>query len=128
MLHSWAIDGRRLTGPPIARSIAAVIVLNGKARSPERYAIDWIKLGNDGNTFGGDEHENSSYHACDLPIAAVVDGRVVYVVDGLAENIPHQEKMAIEISLATAAGNNIVEDIGGGHYVGYAHFRPARSR
>ena len=22
------------------------------------------------------------------------------------------------------AGNNIVEDIGGGHYVGYAHFRP----
>ena len=32
--------------------------------------------------------------------------------------------MAIEISPATAAGNSIVEDIGGGLYVGYAHFRP----
>ena len=36
-----------------------------------------------------------------------------------------QNKLAIEITPAIMAGNNIVEDIGGGHYVGYAHFRPA---
>jgi len=102
----------------------AVIVLDGKAKSPERYAIDWIKLGDDGNTFSGDEHQNSSYHAYDVPIAAVADGRVVEALDGIAENIPHSGKMAIEMTPAVMAGNNIVEDIGGGHYVGYAHFRP----
>ncbi len=102
----------------------AVIVLDGKAKSPERYAIDWIKLGADGNTFSGDEHQNSSYHAYDVPIAAVADGRVVEVLDGLAENIPHSDKLAVEMTPAIMAGNNIVEDIGGGHYVGYAHFRP----
>ena len=102
----------------------AVIVLDGKAKSPERYAIDWVKLGDDGKTFSGDEHQNSSYHAYDLPITAVADGRVVDVVDGLAENIPQQAKMAVEMTPATMAGNNIVEDIGGDHYVGYAHFRP----
>ncbi len=102
----------------------AVIVLDGKAKSPERYAIDWIKLGDDGNTFSGDEHQNSSYHAYDLPVAAVADGRVVEALDGIAENVPHSDKLAMEMTPAIMAGNNIVEDIGGGHYVGYAHFRP----
>ncbi len=102
----------------------AVIVLNGKAKSPERYAIDWIKLGDDGNTFTGDEHQNASYHAYDVPITAVADGRAVNVLDGIPENTPHREQMAITMTPASAPGNNIVEDIGGGRYVGYAHFRP----
>ena len=102
----------------------AVIILDGKARSPERYAIDWIKLGADGNTFTGDEFENSSYHAYDVPITAVADGRAVNVLDGIPENTPHRDKLAVEMTPATMAGNNIVEDIGGGNYVGYAHFRP----
>jgi Peptidase family M23 len=102
----------------------AVIVLDGKARSPERYAIDWVKLGDDGKTFRGDESKNSSYHAYGLPVAAVADGRVVEVLDGLVENVPQQSTMAIELTPANIAGNHIVEEIGGGLYVGYAHFRP----
>jgi hypothetical protein len=102
----------------------AVIVLDGRARSPERYAIDWVKLGEDGDTFTGDQYKNSSYHAYDLPVAAVADGRVIEMLDGVPENIPHSEKLAIDITPATASGNNIVEDIGGHRYVGYAHFRP----
>ncbi len=102
----------------------SVIVLGGQARSPERYAIDWIKLGEDGNTFSGDEFQNSSYHAYDTPVTAVSDGRAITVVDGIPENVPHRNKLAVELSLANIAGNNVVEDIGDGHYVGYAHFRP----
>ena len=102
----------------------SIIILDGQARSPERYAIDWIKLGDDGNTFSGDEFQNSSYHAYDTPITAVADGRAVTVIDGIPENVPHRDKLAVELSLANIAGNNVVEDIGGGRYVGYAHFRP----
>ncbi len=55
----------------------AVIVLDGKPRVPERYAIDWIKLGDDGNSYSGDQYKNSSYHAYNVPILAVADGKIV---------------------------------------------------
>jgi Peptidase family M23 len=102
----------------------AVIVLNGKPRSPERYAIDWIKLGEDGNSYTGDQYKNSSYHAYDVPILGVADGKIVAVKDGLPENVPHTEKLAVAMTLANIAGNHIVEEIGGGLYAGYAHFIP----
>lgn len=102
----------------------AVIVLNGKPRVPERYAIDWIKLGDDGDSYSGDQYKNSSYHAYDVPILAVADGKIVTVKDGLPENVPHTKKLAVAMTLVNVAGNHIVEDIGGGLYAGYAHFIP----
>jgi hypothetical protein len=102
----------------------AVIVFNGQPRVPERYAIDWVKLGDDGNTFTGDEHKNSSYHCYDVPVTAAADGQIVSASDGMPENAPHSDKMAVEMRADNLAGNNIVEDIGGGNYVGYAHLRP----
>ena len=102
----------------------AVIVLDGKPRVPERYAIDWIKLGDDGNSYSGDQYKNSSYHAYDVPILAIADGQIVTVKDGLPENVPHTDKLAVAMTLVNIAGNHVVEDIGGGLYAGYAHFIP----
>lgn len=102
----------------------AVIVLNGKPRAPERYAIDWIKLGDDGNSYTGDQYKNSNYHAYNVPIVAVADGKIVTVKDGFRENVPHTAKRAVAMTLVNAPGNHIIEDIGGGLYVGYAHMVP----
>ena len=102
----------------------AVIILNGAPRVPERYAIDWIKLGDDGNSYSGDEYKNSSYHAYGVPILAVADGKIVIVKDGLPENVPHAKKMAVELTLINMPGNHVIEGIGGGLYVGYAHMIP----
>jgi hypothetical protein len=102
----------------------AVIVLNGKPRVPERYAIDFIKLGDDGNSYSGDQYRNSSYHAYDVPILAVADGKIVTVKDGLPENVPHTNKLAVAMTLVNVAGNHVVEEIVGGLYAGYAHFIP----
>ncbi|HLJ44259.1 MAG TPA: M23 family metallopeptidase [Candidatus Binataceae bacterium] len=102
----------------------AIIVLDGKPRVPERYAIDWIKLGGDGNSYSGDQYKNSSYHAYNVPILAVAGGKIVSLKDGLPENVPHADKIAVAMNLANIAGNHIVEDIGGGLYVGYAHMIP----
>jgi Peptidase family M23 len=102
----------------------AVIVLDGKPRVPERYAIDFIKLGDDGSSYSGDQYRNSSYYAYDIPILAIADGKIVTVKDGLPENVPHTNKLAVAMTLATVAGNHIVEDIGGGLYAGYAHIIP----
>jgi murein DD-endopeptidase MepM/ murein hydrolase activator NlpD len=102
----------------------AVIILDGKPRIPERYAIDFIRLGDDGNSYSGDEHKNASYHAYNVPVLAVDDGTIIAARDGLPENVPHSEKLAVTLSLDTIAGNHVVEDIGNGRYVGYAHLIP----
>lgn len=102
----------------------AVIVLDGKPQIAQRYAIDWIKLGDDGNSYTGDQHKNSSYHAYDVPILAVADGTIVTVKDGLPENVPHTAKRAVAMTLVNTPGNHVVEEIGSGLYVGYAHMRP----
>jgi hypothetical protein len=102
----------------------AVIVLDGRPRVPERYAIDWIKLGDDGNSYSGDQYKNSSYHAYDVPILAVADGKIITVKDGLPENVPQKSKPVGIQTLVTMPGNHVIEDVGGGLYVGYAHLIP----
>ena len=102
----------------------AVIILDGKPRIPERYAIDFIKLGDDGNSYSGDQYKNESYHAYNVPVLAVDDGTIIVAKDGLPENVPHSEKLAVTLTLDTIAGNHVVEDIGNGRYVGYAHLIP----
>src|SRR5216684_645389 len=68
--------------------------------------------------------------ALGLPVTHPTTGpmrrtKIVSVVDGLPENVPHSAKMAIDINLDNAAGNHIVVDIGQGNFVLYAHIRPA---
>ena len=49
----------------------AMLPINGLPHIGQRYAIDWIQLGDDGKAFTGDEHDNKSYHAWDQEIYAV---------------------------------------------------------
>ena len=102
----------------------AVLPANGQPHIGQRYAIDWIQLGDDGNSFTGDKHKNSSYHAWDQEIHAVADGKIVEVKDGIAENVPNSDKLAVPMNSDTLAGNHIIEDLGDGHFAAYAHLRP----
>lgn len=102
----------------------AVIAINNLVVIPERFAVDWIKLGPDGNSFHGNESKNASYYAYGASIHAVADGRVTAVQDGIPENVPQAKKMATPINLKTIAGNYVIEDLGGGLYALYAHMIP----
>ncbi|MGH7985118.1 MAG: M23 family metallopeptidase [Candidatus Binataceae bacterium] len=105
----------------------ALIPLDGAPHIGQRFAIDWVKFGPDGNTYKGDPHHNSSYYAWNAPVKAAADGRVVAVKDGIPENTPDPAdpaRRAVAMNLKTIAGNNVIEDIGGGHYALYAHLRP----
>jgi hypothetical protein len=102
----------------------AVLPVNGQPHIGQRYAIDWIQLGDDGNSFSGDKHKNSSYHAWDQTVHAVMDGKIVEVKDGIAENVPNSGKLAIAMTSDTIAGNHVIEDLGDGRYAAYAHLRP----
>lgn len=102
----------------------AMLPVNGQPHIGQRYAIDWIQLGDDGKSFTGDEHDNKSYHAWDQEIHAVADGKIVEVKDGIPENIPNSGKLAVQMTYDTLAGNHIIQELSEGHYAAYAHLRP----
>jgi peptidase M23-like protein len=102
----------------------AIIQVNGLPKIGQRYAIDWLQLGDDGTSFTGAKDQNSSYHAWDQEIHAVADGKIVEVKDGIPENVPNSDKLAIQMTMDTIPGNHIIEDLGGGHFAAYAHLRP----
>ncbi|MGC2442537.1 M23 family metallopeptidase [Candidatus Binatus sp.] len=102
----------------------AMLPVNGLPHIGQRYAIDWIQLGDDGKTFTGDEHDNKSYHAWDQEIHAAADGKIVEVKDGIPENVPNSGKLAVQMTYDTLAGNHIIEQLNEDHYAAYAHLRP----
>jgi hypothetical protein len=103
----------------------AAIPIDGAARIPQRFATDWVKLGDDGLIArGGDLSQNANYYTYGAEALAVADGVVVEVKDGIPENVPQTKARAVPITLETIPGNYVLLDIGGGRFASYAHFQP----
>jgi len=61
-----------------------VQVFEGTPRIAQRYAIDWVRLGDNGQTYRGDrEGKNRSYYSYGAEVLAVANGVVVEVKDGI---------------------------------------------
>ncbi|GLK83732.1 M23 family metallopeptidase [Ancylobacter defluvii] len=99
----------------------AVMAVNGLLRVPERFAIDFVKLDDDGRLFTGPEGTLASYPFYGTPIHAVAGGTVVNLYDETDEQVPGQP--AKGITTANIGGNMMVVDIGGGNFVFYAHLQ-----
>lgn len=106
----------------------ALIPIDGRPAIAQRFAIDWVLVGDDGRTFVGDRERNESYHAEGQEAIAVADGIVAAVKDGIPENVPGITSRAVPITLETVGGNHVILDIGGGRHAFYAHLRPGSLR
>jgi murein DD-endopeptidase MepM/ murein hydrolase activator NlpD len=106
----------------------ALVPIDGRAAIAQRFAIDWVKLGNEGQTFHGDKLDNKNYFAYGVDALAVADGVVTEVKDGIPENIPGENSRAVPITLETVGGNHVIVDIGGGNFAFYAHLQPGSLR
>ena len=102
----------------------ALIPIDGHAQIAQRFAIDWVRMNPDGNTFIGDEKNNKNYRAYGSDALAVADGIVTEVKDGIPENIPGENSRAVPITLETVGGNHVILGIGHGRYATYAHLQP----
>jgi murein DD-endopeptidase len=102
----------------------SVVALHGRARVPQRFAIDWVKLGDDGRLFRGDSTANRSWHGYGAPVRSVAPGTVVLVRDGVSDNVPLSGVMAVTVDATSATGNTVVVDLGDRRYATYAHLRP----
>ena len=96
---------------------------DGVVRIPLRFAIDWLRLGPNGDEYSGDFANNADHHAYGADLLAVADGTIEAVTDGVPENVPGQTR-AVPITLDTRGGNLVILDIGDGRYVTYAHLIP----
>jgi murein DD-endopeptidase len=106
----------------------ALLPIDGHAAIAQRFAIDWVRLRDEGKTFQGDEKDNKNYYAYGSDALAVGDGVVTEVKDGIPENIPGADSRAVPITLETVGGNHVILDIGGGHFAFYAHLQPGSLR
>ena len=104
--------------------------LNGTLKAGEQFAIDYLQLGPDGTCCNGPVRALTSWLGYGTPVLAAAPGVVVAAVDG----IPDQEPVltiAFPPPLTGTvpgtsgnAGNSVIEDIGGGRYITYGHFKP----
>jgi hypothetical protein len=97
----------------------SITPLNGKARIAQRFAIDWVLIGPNGNTWHDNRDKNEDYWGFGQPIRSVASGEVTEAVDSIADNIPHAPLPPV--TLANIAGNHVIVRIGPDRYVMFAH-------
>ena len=106
----------------------ALVAVEGNAAIGQRFAIDYVKMDENGRRFTGDSLKNQSYYAEGVDALAVADGIVASVKDGIPENVPGPMSRAVPITLETVGGNFVILDIGQGRYAFYAHLKPGSLR
>jgi hypothetical protein len=106
----------------------ALIPVEGNAAIAQRFAIDYVKMDENGRRFTGDSLKNENYYAEGVDALAVADAIVTSVKDGIPENIPGPASRAVPITLETVGGNFVILDIGQGRYAFYAHLKPGSLR
>lgn len=100
------------------RSLSAI---DAVAHISQRFAIDWVKVGSNGNTYHDDEHRNEDYWGFAQPVHSVAAGEVVAAVDSIADHAPHGPLPAV--TLANIAGNYVTIRIGPDRYATYGHLK-----
>jgi len=122
---TWYAGNAPSNSSPHRRTLLAV---NGRARIAQRFAIDWIKLGDDGLLYKGDPSKNASWYAYGEAVLAAADGVVTEVKDGIPDNTPLATERAVPITLDTVAGNYVIIEHERGRYALYAHLQPKSLR
>ena len=106
----------------------AIVAIGGKARMPQRFAIDWLRIGEDAQPVRGDRARNSSWYAYGSEVLAVANAVIADVKDGIPDNEGNSDKKAVPITLETIAGNYVMLDLGKGNFAFYAHLQPKSIR
>jgi len=99
----------------------ALGAFGGRTYIAQRFAIDWVLVGPNGDTHQGDATRNEHYWGFGQPVLAVADGEVTEVVDSIPDHPPHVLPAAV--TLANIAGNHIILRVAPHRYVLYAHLQ-----
>ena len=98
----------------------SIFAIDGHIYSPERFAIDWVKVGPNGDSRRDGAKKNEDWWGWGAPVLAVADGEVTEVVDQFPDNEP---KVLPPVTLDNIGGNHIVLKIAPDRFVTYAHLQ-----
>ncbi len=98
--------------------------VNGQLFFAQRFAIDWLRLDDEGRVVDGDPLLVESWTAYGADLFAAADGTVVGVLDGLPDQIPGQLPDPSTLNIENIDGNHVVLDLGDGFFAFYAHMKP----
>jgi murein DD-endopeptidase len=101
----------------------SIYTLDGRARIPARFAIDWVKLDNDATHAHGDESRIANWHGYGAEVLAVADGTVAAAVDDMPEDATLPAGAPPAIALENASGNYVTLSLGKGRYAFYEHLK-----
>jgi len=99
----------------------SIYAIDGKARIPARFAIDWIRLDDDATPARGDATRIANWHGYGAEVLAVADGIVAEASDDMPESPSISGGSRSPIPLEAASGNYVTLDLGGGRYAFYEH-------
>jgi hypothetical protein len=100
----------------------AAFPFDGELRPAQQFAIDWAQMGADRRCCTGDPSRLLSWIGYGAPVFAAASGTVFSIV----HNLPDQQPVGTVrgVNDTNAAGNSIIEDIGRGRFILYAHLQP----
>lgn len=100
--------------------------VDGRARIPGRFAIDWVKLDENGRKARGDADLVSNSHSYGADVLAVADA----VVAAVRDEMPDSTSIAAhpKHALGDATGNYVALDLGDGRYAFYEHLQSGSVR
>jgi hypothetical protein len=100
----------------------AIYTIDGRARIPGRFAVDWIRAPSspDAPKSDGFDHTRNGFGD---PVLAVADARVAQVVDDMPDLPAGALRPDAPVPLERASGNYVVLDLGGGRFAFYEHLR-----
>jgi hypothetical protein len=97
-----------------------ITAIDGHIYSAERFAIDWVKVGPNGDSRHDGATRNENWWGWGEPVLAVADGEITEVVDGIPDNTP---RALPPVTLDNIAGNHVILQIAPNRYVMYAHLQ-----
>jgi murein DD-endopeptidase MepM/ murein hydrolase activator NlpD len=132
-----AHDSAPTLGPPlagaswVARAISndayhrrGFMTIRGHASIPQRFAIDWGRLDDQGRDHVGEKPHNQDVAGYGSKVLAVADAVVTLAHDGTPDNDPSDpNSISPPNPVDFAFGNRIVLDLGGGRWAMYAHLK-----
>jgi hypothetical protein len=101
----------------------SVLSVNGALYDAQRFAIDWMRLDEQGRLVHGDLADVHNYSDYGADVLAVADGRVVSTLNNLDDQIPGHLPDPSTINIDNVDGNHVVLDLGGGRFAFYAHLQ-----
>jgi hypothetical protein len=105
-------------GEWLAGHAGATILTNAHSRNI--YAVDCLKIGDDGLFFKESEEDVTDFYSFNEPVYAPADGQITEVTDSLPSD--HMGDRDIE----HPGGNHVIMDIGNGKYFYVAHLRKGK--